>query len=290
MISVGVIGLGEAGGAIVLGLTESGTARVVGFDVEPDRPAVRSLVERTGITLAGTSAELAEGCDLVLSLTSAKVAVAVARTTAVGLNAPTIYVDCNSASPRTKQSAAAVVALTGASFVDAALMAAVPPHRHQVPVLASGPGAVAFGEMAVALDMRVEVLGTEPGQASAVKMYRSLLVKGIEALVLECVLGAERHGAASRVLASMDNSLPFDDWDRLAGYLLGRTVVHAERRAEELRQVAATLVDSHIEPLMALAGAARLQWAANQELPERFGDSPPASYQEVLAALKNGSR
>jgi len=215
---IGLIGLGEAGGAIASGLAESGVA-IVGYDVRADTPAIRATAERAGVTLAGSVAEL---------------------------------------------------------------VAAVPPRRHLVPMLVSGCGAKAFSDQVSPFGMNAEVLGDRVGQASAVKMYRSLLIKGIEALVFECAIGASAEGALDRVLESMAGSLPFGDWAELATYLMGRTVAHGDRRAAELREVAATLEEAGIDPSLANAAAARLEWVAARGLEGQFAG---ADYQEILDAL-----
>jgi 3-hydroxyisobutyrate dehydrogenase-like beta-hydroxyacid dehydrogenase len=159
----------------------------------------------------------------------------------------------------------------------------VPPQRHRVPVLLSGDGARRLFELLSPFGMQLEVLGDQPGQASAVKMFRSLLVKGLEALLLECALGAQAYGATERVLSSMNGTLPTEDWRRLASYLLERTVLHGERRAEELRQVARTLDDAGVEPLMAEAGARRLQWLVDLDL----GSSLDVTdYDSLLSTLR----
>ena len=133
--------------------------------------------------------------------------------------------------------------------------------------------------------MRAVLLGDRVGQASAVKMYRSLLIKGLEALIFECALGAGPEGALDRVLASMTGSLPFDDWPELATYLMGRTMAHGDRRAAELREVAAALAAAGLDPALAAAAAARLEWVAGRGLGPRFGRQPPRDYQEILDAL-----
>ena len=282
---LGLIGLGEAGGAIASGLAERGVL-VVGYDARADAPAVLAAAERAGVTLAGSVGELVAAVDVVLCLTKAAAAVPVAEVAAAGLSARHVYADLNSASPAVKRAAAAVVEQTGAQFADVAVMAAVPPHRHLVPMLASGGGAKAFSAQVSQFGMRAEVLGDRVGQASAVKMYRSLLLKGLEALIFECALGAGAEGALDRVLASMAGSLPFGDWNELASYLMSRTVAHGGRRAAELREVAATLAETGIDPALADAAAARLEWVAARDLGARFADQPPRDYQEILDALR----
>ena len=281
---LGLIGLGEAGGAIAAGLAEHGVT-VAGYDARADAPAVQAVAARAGVSLAGSVAELVAAVDVVLCLTKAGVAVAVAQEAAAQLSARHVYADLNSASPGVKRAAAAAVEPTGARFADVAVMAAVPPHRHRVPMLVSGGGAKAFREQVSQVGMRAEVLGDRVGQASAVKMYRSLLIKGLEALIFECALGAGPEGALDQVLASMAGSLPFDDWPALATYLMGRTVAHGDRRAAELREVAATQAGAGLEPALAAAAAARLEWVAARGLTARFADRPPRDYQEILDAL-----
>jgi putative cell wall-binding protein len=116
-------------------------------------------------------------------------------------------------------------------------------------------------------------------------MCRSIVVKGLEAILVECVLGAARYGAAEHVFASLQESYPGIDWKTLADYNMGRVVVHGERRAREMEEVAETLRVAGIEPIMAEATARRQDWAARLRLREHFGPDGPATYQEVLDVL-----
>jgi 3-hydroxyisobutyrate dehydrogenase-like beta-hydroxyacid dehydrogenase len=273
---VGLIGIGEAGAAIGGGLTAAGH-QVLGYDTVP---AAEQRAAGAGVELVPSLAALAAGCDVLVCLTNAKAAVSVAAQLVPALTARHLYADWNSASPEVKQRVAETVSPSGARFVDGAVMAAVPPKRHRVPVLLSGAGAAdlhAFGER---IGLNTEVLGDEPGQASAVKMFRSLLVKGLESLILECALGAHAHGVTDRVLDSMAGSLPMHDWHELATYLMTRSVTHAERRASELSEVGDTLDAAGVEPLLARAGAARLRWLAELHVADRLAG--PADYRRIL--------
>lgn len=279
---IGLIGVGEAGAAIAAGLREEHGLGVAGYDARGNDPAVRARAEGAGVQLAASLAELAQRADVVICLASAKVAVPIARDVAPHLTSGHVYADWNSASPEVKREVGDVVAPSGAAYVDGAVMAAVPPKRHRVPTLLSGPGAERLSAALTPYGFRLEVLGAEPGQASAVKMFRSLLVKGLEALLLECAVGAQAYGATQRVLESMNGTLPTEDWPRLAAYLLERTVEHGERRAEELRQVARTLEDAGVEPLLADAGARRLQWFVDLGV---SADVQDLDYDGVLRAV-----
>lgn len=276
--TLGLVGVGEAGAAIGAGLTEGGH-RVLGYDARPEQ--VGETAAAAGVELVGSPAELAARCEVLICLTNAKTAAPVARTLMPSLDRRHLYADFNSASPELKEEVAGLVSGTGARFVDGAVMAAVPPKRHQVPVLLSGSGARDFHAFGTPLGMNLEVLGEVAGQASAVKMFRSLLVKGLESLILECAFGAHAHGVTARVFDSMAGSLPMHDWHELASYLMTRSVTHAERRASELDEVASTLRAAGIEPLLATAGAQRLRWLADRGVRDRLPGTP-SGYPELL--------
>jgi 3-hydroxyisobutyrate dehydrogenase len=157
-----------------------------------------------------------------------------------------------------------VIAGSGAQFVEVAVMAPVSPYGHRVPMLLNGPGAAAFVDAMAPFGMRLDVLPSSPiGSAAAVKMCRSIVVKGLEALMLECVLAATRFDANDLVFASLDESFPGVDWKQLADYMIGRVVVHGERRAREMEEVAGTLRAVGIDPIMAEAAARRQEWGAS---------------------------
>lgn len=272
---IGIIGFGEAGAAIGAGLTESGAGIAV-FDVRIADSGIRRRIAAAGAVAADPLRTLVERSDVLICLTSASSALAVAREAIESLRPGQLYWDCNSTSPATKREIAALVSGTGAGFVDGAVMAAVPPRRHAVPIFLSGDGAEDLMAALDGLGMSLEIVGSEPGQASAIKMFRSLLIKGLEALIIECLLGARRFGVAERVLQSMKGSLP-DDWTELAAYLVGRSLAHGRRRSAELDEVARTLAAVDVEPLLAAAGAERLSRFTGPDLPpgmEEGGNTP----------------
>ena len=169
-------------------------------------------------------------------------------------------------------------------------MAPVLPYGHRVPLLLGGPFAQAFADTMRPFGLRCDVLaGANIGSAAAVKMCRSIVVKGLEALMCECVLAAGPFEADGHVFASLDESFPGVDWKKLADYMVGRVVVHGERRAREMEEVAETLRAIGVEPIMAEAVARRQQWSADRGLRGRFGPEGPATYREVLDVLAGAS-
>jgi 3-hydroxyisobutyrate dehydrogenase-like beta-hydroxyacid dehydrogenase len=174
---------------------------------------------------------------------------------------------------------------TGAAYVDVAVMSPVHPALHRTPLLVSGPGAEGAMDGFAALGMKAEHVGAETGAASAVKMVRSILVKGLEALLVESMLTGAHYGVLERVLASMQHSHPGFDWTRLAGYSIERVVSHGVRRAAEMREVATTVAEAGLEPPVASAIADRQQWLADLRVAARFDGAVPATLQALLPAI-----
>jgi 3-hydroxyisobutyrate dehydrogenase-like beta-hydroxyacid dehydrogenase len=282
--AVGVIGLGEAGSAIAAGLREDGTATVRGFDTRSHEPRMAARLADADISVVDDLAGLTEGADVVLALTTASSARSVAEAVRPHLGAGQVYADLNSGSPQLKRDVAEIVAPSGCLFVDGAVMSAVPPLRHRVPILLSGPGAQTLLSALDRTGMHLTVVGDEPGTASAVKMFRSLLVKGLEAVLVEFAVGADHYGVTDRVLASMDGTLPMERWSDLATYLVGRSYEHGKRRAQELREVQTTLEEIGLEALVADGGARRLQWLADLDL-DRSGP-PPGDLGTILERIR----
>lgn len=263
-VRLALLGFGEAGAAIGTGFAEAG-ATVVAYDAaDPDSAAGQVLRERAtaGVSVATSPEAALADAHLAISVVVPSAAVAVAEAAAASLRPGQIFLDLNSVSPGTKRSLAAIIEPTGAVFVEGAVLAAVPPRRHRVPIALAGAGAPQVVAILEPLGATLDVLGTEIGAAAALKMQRSLLVKGLEALFIECIAGSERYGITDRVLDSMEESFPGAGWRDIARYLTGRTALHAPRRSHELAEVATSLAEIGVEPIMASAISRRLAWAA----------------------------
>jgi 3-hydroxyisobutyrate dehydrogenase-like beta-hydroxyacid dehydrogenase len=288
--AVGFIGFGEAGSTIAGGLRAAGVDRLFAFDIKTHTPDFGPTIARrageSGTTLLESPSELARASDILLSTVTSSSALDAATALAGFLERRHLYADLNSVSPAVKISIDRVIGATGASFVEAAVMAPVLPYGHKVPILLGGAGAEAFANAMAPFGMRLEVLaGAKVGSAAAVKMCRSIVVKGLEALLFECVMGASRFGADDLVWASLNESFPGIDWKALADYTSGRIVVHGERRAREMEEVADTLRSIGVDPIMAEATARRQDWSAQIGLRSRFGPDGPKTYREVLDVM-----
>jgi len=265
--TIAFIGFGEAGQTISRGLLGAGKPALCTYDILFDDAAnggkLKRAAESLGVRVARDHADVVRGADLVFLAVTASSSLQAAQSCLPGLNKGQLFLDINSVSPQRKIDTAALVAPTGAAYVDVAVMAPVAPYLHKVPCLIGGPGAAALAPHALALGMQMEFVSAEVGQASAIKMFRSIMIKGLEALFLESMLAASEYGVEARVLASLKETYPMLDWEKLSGYMIERVVSHGRRRAAEMREVAATLEGIGIEPLMAAATAARQQWLAD---------------------------
>jgi 3-hydroxyisobutyrate dehydrogenase-like beta-hydroxyacid dehydrogenase len=283
-LRIGFIGFGEAGFHIAKGLHQPGIASIAAFDINTSEK-IRQRAREAQTRLVETNQDLAESCDTMLSAVTADQAFVAAQQNAPYLTANHIYADLNSVSPGLKQSIARVIEDSGARFAEIAMMAPVPPYGHKVPMLAGGAGAPDFVAQLAPFGISAEIVSREVGTAAATKMFRSIIVKGLEALLTECVLGASRYNADERVFASLGETFPGVDWKRLADYMVGRVVVHGERRAREMEEVAATLREIDIEPIMAEAIVRRMDWSVAAGLKQLFGGEAPKSYRDVVDAI-----
>lgn len=287
---IGFVGFGEAAYHIAKGLRGENVQRVYAYDIHTNDPKlgvkIQNRARELDVTLVDSPAVLAAETDVIVSAVTADQAVRAAEAIGTHLTVRHLYADLNSVSPKAKERVAQAATANGAAFCEIAVMGPIPPYLHKAPLLLGASGAPRFQAIFEPLGMRMEIVSTDRvGRAAAVKMFRSIVYKGIEALLFECVLGAGQYGAEERVFASLSESLPGVDWKKLADYMVGRVVVHGERRAREMDEVAKTLEELGIEPMMATATARRFDWAAQSGLRERFGGEFPETYKEVLDAL-----
>jgi 3-hydroxyisobutyrate dehydrogenase-like beta-hydroxyacid dehydrogenase len=253
------IGFGEAGHAIAAGLRWAGVETMAAWDILFPQAAgekARRAAEAAGVRCANSAADAVRGVDLIISAVTAASSVEAAQAIKAHLAGTPYFLDINSVSPGRKQETAKLLGAAG-RYVDVAVLAPIYPARHQTPMLLAGPHADAIAPVLAALGMRVSIAGTETGAAAAIKMVRSVMIKGIEALTLECFLAASRAGVIDEVAASMKNNYPGLDWAKIVPYNLERMANHGERRAAEMEEVADTLRELGVEPLMTSATVKR---------------------------------
>lgn len=245
-MQIAFIGMGEAGSALVQGWGAARSGDIRAYDIKSSYTATTGeIAERCatlGIRCCASAEEAIEGADLVFCTVTADQAVLAARVGAATLGQGITWLDLNSCAPSSKGVSAEVIEAAGGRYVDVAVMAPVHPTLNMVPCLLSGPHAEEMAMVLESLPMAVRVIEGPVGKASSIKMIRSVMVKGLEALTAECVLAAVAAGVEDEVLASLNNH-PGREWPSAAAYNFERAIVHGERRAAEMEEVAKTLAD-----------------------------------------------
>jgi len=279
------IGFGEAGRAFATGWAGAAPSA---FDIISGDPGQRSAqlmaYDRAGVMGHESAATALRGASAAFCVVTADQALIAARDYAPLLAAGALWLDMNSVAPDTKRAAAAAIEAAGGRYVDVAVMAPVHPAARAVPLLLSGPHADEAEELLVGCGFsNVRKAGTEIGRASAIKMVRSVLVKGLEALTAECVLAAEVAGVCDEVLASLDASWRETSWTERADYNLDRMIVHGLRRAAEMDEVVKTLDALGTGSAMARATAER-----QRDIGKRHLRSPAGLGPKIEAVLANG--
>ena len=276
---IGLIGYGEVGRIFSIGLKDKpGVLASGAWDLKFADPVTRGAqldhASLHGVTAHGSMRELCEASDLVISAVTASNTLAVARDAAQFIRAGSVFLDVNSASPRTKQQSAAVIDARGADYVEAGVMTSVPPYGIRVPMLLGGAQAAALATLLTGWGMDAKAVSDKLGVASAIKMCRSVMIKGLEALVIESYVTARRYGVEAHVLPTLKETFPSIDWEQQGTYFFSRVVQHGKRRTEEMREAANTVREAGFAPWMATATADRQQWVSERAQAGLFAGLP----------------
>ena len=263
---VGLVGYGEVGRILAEDLRAQGMA-VSAYDLKLDNAETAAPLQdhaaQHGVALPGSSAELAAGADLIISAVTASQTVRVAQACADSVQRGSFFLDFNSASPGAKQRAAALIDAAGGRYVEGAVMTSIPPYRIKVPLLLGGAHANALCPLLDTLGFAAKVASEQLGVASATKMCRSVMIKGLEAMVIESFTTARHYGVEDAVVASLYETFPGIDWEKHATYFFQRVIEHGRRRSEEVREVAETVRDAGLTPWSASGTAERQAWVAD---------------------------
>jgi 3-hydroxyisobutyrate dehydrogenase-like beta-hydroxyacid dehydrogenase len=269
-LDIALIGYGEVGRILAEDLRPSGHT-VRAFDLKlasGQGDVLRAHAARHGVVLAASHADAVRGAGLVVSAVTASQTLSVAQACAEGLQASSSqggwFLDFNSASPGAKIRAAGLVDAAGGRYVEGAVMTTLPPYRMKVPLLLGGPHAVAALPVLAQVGFTAARVASESlGVASATKMCRSIMIKGLEAMVIESFTTARHYGVEDAVVASLIETYPGIDWERQGAYLFQRVIEHGRRRSEEMREVAQTVREAGLDPFSAQGTAERQAWIAD---------------------------
>lgn len=286
---IGLVGYGEVGRILAEDLRAQGL-RVSAYDIKLDHAAsspaqahpLQTHAMQHGVQLAASAATLAAEADFIISAVTASQTVGVAQACADTLQKNAYFLDFNSASPGAKQRAAALIDAAGGRYVEGAVMTSVPPYRIKVPLLLGGAFAAELSPLINTLGFASKVASDKLGVASATKMCRSVMIKGLEAMVIESFTTARHYGVEDAVIASLVETFPSIDWEKQAAYFFQRVIEHGRRRSEEVREVAETVRDAGLTPWSAQGTAERQAWVADGADLGWFGDKATPGFARSL--------
>ncbi len=287
---IAFIRFGEAGGILTKGLKDAGANITGAYDIlihaDDHAPALREKADAIGIALVDSTEEAVAGADVVFSAVVTNETLVAAENAAPHLKPGQFYLDINSTSPAKKRKAAGVVEAGGAHYVEAAVMDLFPPKGIATPMLLAGAKAEELVDLLKGFGMDQRVVGTDIGNASSLKMVRSVFMKGFTAILLESLYTAKKLEAENIVIESLQGTFPQINWQELCDYYAPRLVNHAKRQGVEMFSVAETLKELGVEPITTLASAARLGWLGDMDLKNEL-DAPPETISELLDILKS---
>ena len=292
-LCIGLIGYGEVGRVFTSGLRDR-VAWTGAWDLKFADPAQRdeplAHAAAAGVVACDSAATLCAQATLLISAVTASNTLAVAESVVPHIRPGSFFLDLNSASPGTKQKAATLIDAAGGHYVEAGVMTSVPPYGIRVPMLLGGAHAARLQPVLAALGMDAKVASDRLGIASATKMCRSVMIKGLEALVLESYTTARHYGVEDAMIATLQETFPGIDWTQQGAYFFSRVAQHGRRRAEEMREVANTVREAGFEPFMAAAIARKHDWMAGQAHAGHFRPLGPApawqAYADALLAAR----
>ncbi len=292
---VGLIGYGEVGRILAedlrgqglrvsaydskLGVASGGPAAYVNNAPCAAAQVMYQHAQRISVALHYSHAQVCAESDLVICAVTASQTLVAAQACAPFMLPHAFFLDVNSASPGTKLAAATAIDGAGARYVEAAVMTSLPPHRIQVPMLLGGGFASSLLPVLNQLGFKAKFSSDKLGVASATKMSRSIMVKGMEAMVIESLTTARQYGVEDAVIASLYETFPGIDWEKQASYFYQRVIEHGRRRSEEMREVAHTVQEAGLTPWLAQASAERQAHMADLADAGVFGTRSEAGFE-----------
>ncbi|MEK5060700.1 3-hydroxyisobutyrate dehydrogenase [Paenibacillus sp. FSL H7-0326] len=291
-MKLGFIGYGEAAYELSTGLKMEGLDQFYAYDVllqnEKFAGIIRDKAANTGVELTGSANEVIEKSDIVIAAVPASRTLEVAQSLLGSLRKNQLYVDVSASTPEIKKQVAKEIAKQDALFVDAAMLGSLPVNKHKVPITASGSGTDRFIEDMQQYGMNITKISDQPGDASALKLIRSIYMKGIVGLLIEFLEASKIYGVEDQAISSLSQTLDSKSFEETMNRLVTGSALHAKRRAGELLGSIEMLDSVHIDASMSRAAQQKLEKLADLNFFERFDGTKPASWKEVIEVMHQG--
>ena len=286
---IGIIGYGEVGQAFTEGLSSSKGVDIAVFDIrftsDTAPNALATVAEAQNLKIERSLKALVQGNDLIISAVTCEEAWKVAEASSKHMRKEQIYVDLNTVTPHLKEKMNRLVAQGGAEFIEVAILGTISSYSFKSPMLACGKEAQEFGAFLNSLGFSVKVLSEKIGMASYMKMLRSIFAKGVESLLFEMLVAAEKCDLLEPVMDAIVNHMDNSSFLNIAETWIITNVMHAQRRADEMDHVIQTLKNLNMQPVMSMATQERMIKCAAMNLKEQFKDVKPIDYQSVIKSM-----
>ncbi|MCI9158004.1 MAG: NAD(P)-dependent oxidoreductase [Lawsonibacter sp.] len=289
-MNIGFIGYGEAAFNISLGLGQEGLSGIRATDAMMDHPVmgvqVRDRAGQAGVALVSSAAEVAQWADVLFAAVPSSFTLDVCREVKDCLRPGQLYIDVSASTPATKEAIWDLIGGTGVLFVDAAMLGSLPKDKHRVPITASGNGASKFREVMAPHGMEITLAGEKAGAASAIKLVRSIFMKGIASLMIEMLQAADAYGVSDEVVSSISKSMDGIPFTSHLDRLVTGSALHCTRRAAELKGSIAMLSEAELSPEMTTAAKHRLEALEPYEFAKKYVEKKPGGWQEIIQAIR----
>ena len=289
-MNIGFIGFGEAAYNISLGLYEEGVRGIRATDTMLDHPIrgqqIKERAEEAHVELVASTPELAEWAEIVFAAVPSAFTLDVCAAVEGSLGPEKLYADVSASTARVKEVVWDAIKATGVLFVDAAMLGPLPTYRHKVPILASGNGAEAFRDALSPYGMKIDLAGEKPGAASAIKLIRSIYMKGTAALMVEMLRTADAYGVTDQVVSSVAATMDGTPFIPTLNRLVTGTAIHCARRASELKGSVELVEEAGLDPEIVLAAKHIHETFEPYNFADRNAVHKIADWTEVIAALR----
>ncbi|MFB0505610.1 MAG: DUF1932 domain-containing protein [Thermodesulfobacteriota bacterium] len=286
---IGIVGYGEAGQAIAQGLCSNKGSSISVFDIkfndEEFRESLRLKAQEQGVIVEEDMGSLIGNNVIILSVVTGEVATQVVRDSLPFIKEGKVYVDMNTVSPREKILMGELIEQKGGSFIEVAILGAIASYGFKSPMLVCGKRGNQLVNLLGNMGFNVTFVSKEIGKASYLKMLRSVFAKGVEALLLEMLVGAKRCDLVQPLMDTIVEHMDGSSFQEIANTWITTNVVHAERRTEEMEYVIETLNELNVKPIMAEAVRNRLRTSSQSGLKDFFKGKKPDDYREVIDAM-----
>jgi len=293
-MNIGFIGFGEAAYCLSMGIHEQNAVPIYAYDSMESNPAkgdiIRKRAKESGVTLLPMAGDVAKKADVLIAAVPSSYTLGVCKEVVGFLQKGQVYADVSASTPAVKKEIWSMLEPRGVLFVDAAVLGSLPQNRHKAPITASGNGAQAFSNLMTPLGMRITLAGDRAGAASAIKLVRSIFMKGIAACIYEMLQGGDAYDVSDEVVASVSESLDGIPFTEHMKRLVTGTAIHADRRGAEVEGSIKMLEECGLDASISAATVRKHKLIGEYRFADMFADGNPGDWREIIQKMRPNNR